>query len=309
MILLGLGIMTVAIYKLGQAANLFTSRYALVTFFPNANGLREGGAVALNGQQVGTVKKIEFLPVDADTTRNLKVTIEIDEQVREQVREDSKARVRTMGLLGDKMVDITSGTPRYAVLPPGDTVQTAHALDYEQVIAQAATAVDDMVALTHDLREITGGIVRGDGTVGQLMTNRALYDEMTGTVTKMNAMLTRLQNPHGSFARFLDDPRFYDRTVAMLGALDSLLTQINSKEGSIGLMLRDTSMYYSLKGMTASGDSLLKALTQGDGFAAKMLRDDQLYDKLNKTLTDANAMLADMRQNPRKYFRGMIKVF
>jgi phospholipid/cholesterol/gamma-HCH transport system substrate-binding protein len=53
----------------------------------------------------------------------------------------------------------------------------------------------------------------------------------------------------------------------------------------------------------------VRQLNHGDGFAAKMLKDQQLYEQLTKTITDLNAILADVRQNPRKYTKGMIKVF
>ena len=309
LILFALLVMIVAMYKLGQAANLFTKRYELVTFLPNANGLRVGGAVAISGQQVGTVKKIVFLDVDADTLRNLRVEFELDESMKEQVREDSRARVRTMGLLGDKMIDISSGTPRYAVLTPGDTVQTAQALDYEQVIAQAAGAVDDMVQLTHDLKELTGGLVRGEGTMGQLLTNRSMYDELTGTLSRMNGMMGRLQNPNGMFGKMMDDPKMYDNMVSLMGRMDTLLTAVASEKGSIGKLMRDTTLYGNLVGIAAGADSLMKMMSQGNGFAAKMLKDDKLYDQLNKAVTDLNAILEDVRKDPRKYTKGMIKVF
>ena len=51
------------------------------------------------------------------------------------------------------------------------------------------------------------------------------------------------------------------------------------------------------------------SLTRGDGFAAKMLKDQVLYEQLTKTITDLNAILADVRKNPRKYTKGMISVF
>src|SRR6476660_6194369 len=123
MILVALGILTVAVFKLGEAANLFSKRYQLVVLLPSANGLRVGGSVTVAGQLAGTVSSIDFLPPDADTTRNLKVIVDIDQALRQQVREDSRAQLRTLGLLGDKIVDITPVTPRYAVLPPNDTIQ------------------------------------------------------------------------------------------------------------------------------------------------------------------------------------------
>jgi len=93
-----------------------------VVLLPSANGLRVGGTVTVAGQLAGTVASIDFLPPDADTTRNLRVIVEVDQALQQQVREDSRARLRTLGLLGDKIVDISPGTPRYAVLPPSDTL-------------------------------------------------------------------------------------------------------------------------------------------------------------------------------------------
>ena len=148
MILLALAILTVAVVKLGEAANLFSKRYRLVVLLPSANGLRVGGTVTVAGQLAGTVASIDFLPPDADTTRNLRVIVEVDQSLQQQVREDSRARLRTLGLLGDKIVDISPGTPRYAVLPPNDTLQVEPALDYEAVLLQASSAVTDMVQLT-----------------------------------------------------------------------------------------------------------------------------------------------------------------
>ena len=187
-ILVAVAVLALAGWKLGQAANLFTKRYELIVFLPNANGLRAGGSVTLAGQLVGTVKEIEFLPVDLDTTRNLRVVARIDRSLREQIRRDSEARLRTMGLLGDKVLDISPGTPRFAILEEGDTLRVATALDYEAVLAKAAGAVDDVVVLTQDLRTITGSLARGQGTMGQLLTNRAMYDQLTGAMARANAL-------------------------------------------------------------------------------------------------------------------------
>jgi phospholipid/cholesterol/gamma-HCH transport system substrate-binding protein len=309
LILLALAILTVAVVQLGQAANLFEKRYELVTFLPNANGLREGGSVTVAGQLAGIIKKIEFLPVDADTAHNLRLTVEINSDLQSQVREDSRARVRTLGLLGDKVLDISPGTPRAAQLPAGDTLQVTESLDYEQVLVQASGAVDDMVQLTADLRQITGGMVRGEGTMGQLLTNQTLYDQLTGTLTEMNGLLVRLQQPNGTFGRLVDDPTLYDRMSSLTASLDSVLIAARSPNGTVGRLLADDSLYTQLVGVTAGADSLLRTLHAGDGFAAKMLRDQQLYDQLLKTVTDLNAILADVRRDPKKYTRGMIKVF
>jgi phospholipid/cholesterol/gamma-HCH transport system substrate-binding protein len=308
-ILVALGIIGVAVYKLGQSANLFTKRYQLIAYVADANGLREGGSVMVAGQLAGTVKKIDFLPVDEDTTRNLKLTLAVDGNVQEQIRRDSKGKLRTMGLLGDKVFDITPGTPRFPILQPGDTIPIEPSLDYEAVIAKASGAVDDMVGLTKDLRSITGGIVAGKGTVGQLMTNRALYDQLNGTLARANQMLAQFQNPNGTMGRLLNDPTLYNRLSSVIASTDSLVTTLNSNKGTAGMLLRDTTLYTNMVGITRGADSLMKTLTSGQGTASRLLTDQTLYDQLNKLVTDLSAILADVRKDPSRYMKGMIKVF
>lgn len=309
LILAALAILTIAVVKLGEAANLFTKRYDLVTFLPNANGLREGGSVTVAGQLAGVVKRIDLLPPGGDTTRRLRVVMELDQRVRSQVREDSRVKLKSLGLLGDKILDITPGTPRAAVLAPGDTVRDVPALDYEAVIEQASGAVGDLVELTHDLRSITGGIVRGEGTMGQLITSRTLYDQLTESMTALNTVLTRLQQRNGTFGRLMDDPTLYDHMASVTAQLDTVLRQMHSRNGTLGRLMYDDTLYTRMVSATTTADSLMRLMTTGDGFAARMLTDQTLYDKLEKTLTDLNAILDDLHRNPRKYTKGMIKVF
>src|ERR1700732_4833208 len=106
LILIALAILAASIVKLGQAGNLFGKRYRLVAFVGTANGLRVGGQVTVAGQVAGSIKDIKFLP-PGDTTRNLKLIFEIDRKLSEQVRQDSRAKVQSSGLLGDKLVDIS----------------------------------------------------------------------------------------------------------------------------------------------------------------------------------------------------------
>lgn len=307
-ILVALAVLALAGYKLGQAANLFSSRYELVVFLPNANGLRQGGSVTLAGQLVGTVKEIEFLPVDYDTLRNLRVVARIDESLREQIRRDSEVRLRTMGLLGDKVLDISPGTPQYPVLQPGDTLRVAPALDYEAVLAKAAGAVDDVVALSHDLRVITSGLAKGQGTMGQLLTNRAMYDQMTGAMARANALFASLQNPNGTFGRMLNDPTLYNRVSNTVAALDSTLSAINSSQGTMGRLLRDTTLYENLVGIAQGADSLVRMMSSDQGTMGRLLGDQTLYEQLVKLTTDLSAVLADVRRDPRRYTKGMVCV-
>lgn len=309
LILVGIGIMAAAILTLGQSTNLFAARYRLVAFLPSASGLVKGGQVTIAGQLAGVIDEIEFLPVDADTTRNLRIVVAIDRALSNQVRGDSRAKIRTLGLLGDKVVDIVPGTPAFAPLEDGDTLLVAAAVDYEALLVQASDVMGDVVIMARDLRRVTAQVSAGEGSLGQLVTNRALYDQLDATLARASTLMARLQNPSGTFGRMIDDPTLYVNTVRMLATLDSTLIAINSTDGTLGRLMRDDSLYVALAGTVEGANAMLRQLNAGDGTASRLLNDPRLYDELVKSVADLNAILADVRRDPRRYTRGLIEIF
>jgi phospholipid/cholesterol/gamma-HCH transport system substrate-binding protein len=312
-ILVAIVVIGIAILKLGQAAHLFTQRYTLVSFVPNTAGLRVGGQVTVAGQLAGSVKSIEFLPVDADTMRNLKIIIEVDKNVQQQVRRDSQAKLKTLGLLGDKVFDISPGTPRYSSLNDGDTLRLGEALDYEAVLVQASGALDQVVTLTGSLQKVANGVVAGEGTVGQLLTNRQLFDNLNSTLATTNTLMARLQNPRGTVGQLLNDPTLYNNLNRVLNSADTLVSQlgsgIGSGNGTLGKLMTDDQLYTRLVSAVSSMDTLATAMNAGNGTIRKLFTDDQLYTQLLQSVTNLNQVLTDVRGNPGRYTRGLIRVF
>ncbi|HLV25482.1 MAG TPA: MlaD family protein [Gemmatimonadales bacterium] len=308
-VLIALAILAVAVLKLGQSQSLFSSRYTLQAYLPNANGLRVGNSVLIAGQLAGTIRRIDFLPVDDDTTRNLSVLLELDKKLQEQVREDSRARLRPDGLLGDKVLDISPGTPQFAVLQDGQTVTVGESVDYDEVLLQASLAVTEVVGLTQDLRVITGSIVEGEGTVGQLLMTPDLYQNLRGTLEEANQLLQRMQNPDGTIGRMLDDPQLYVNLTNLTGSVDSLVTRMGSSDGTIGRLIADSTLYQRLVSVSTSADSVFGLLSNGQGTAARLLQDDALYEQLSRAVQELTAVLEDLRQNPRRYTPGLIRIF
>ena len=308
LILVALVILGVAILKLGNAGNLFGKRYRLVANVASASGLRIGGPVTVAGQLAGSIKDIQFLPVDTDTTRNLELIVEVNSALREQVRQDSRAKIKTMGLLGDKVFDITVGTPKYRALHEGDTLVIAPSIDYEAVVQQASGAISEVVRLTRDLSKVTSSINRGEGTLGQLVTNRQLYDQLNATLSRTSALMARLENPRGTIGRLLDDPSLYNSLNRAVASADTVISQINSGSGSVGKLLRDDTLYIHLNSVVARADSLVSAMSSGNGTIKKLFTDQQLYDQLVKTVTELNNVLVEVRRDPRRYTPGLIQV-
>jgi len=233
----------------------------------------------------------------------------VDKALSSQIREDSRVRIRTLGLLGDKVIDITPGTPEFRPLREGETLVLIPAVDYEALLVQAAGVMEDVAVFTADMRRVTAGVARGEGTLGQLVTNRAVYDQLNATLARTSSLMARMQSPSGTFGRMLDDPALYTSAVRTLASLDTVLTQLNSSDGTLGRLMRDDSLYVSLVGTVEGANAMLRQISQGDGTAARLLNDAQLYDQLVKAVTDLNAILEDVRRDPQRYTRGLIKIF
>lgn len=309
LIVVALFILVVAILKLGQAGNIFGSRYKLVAFISNASGLKIGGAVNVAGQLAGSIEEIELLPPDLDTARNLRLIVEVDRAMSEQVRRDSKGKIRTMGVLGDKVFDISPGTPSYRVLHEGDTLPMEPSVDFETVVQMASGAVTEVVGLTKDLKTVTTGINKGQGTLGQLVTNRALYDQLNAALARTASLMATLENPRGTVGRLLNDPTFYNTLNHTIASVDTVIGQISRGNGSVSKLLRDDTLYVHLVSIVNRADSLVGSMSNGKGTMQKLFTDEQLYTELVKTVTELNRVLIDVRRDPRRYTKGMIKVF
>ncbi|MCG8470115.1 MAG: MlaD family protein, partial [Gemmatimonadetes bacterium] len=129
-LILALVILAVGVFFVGQIGDVFGSRYRLVTLMQSASGLTRGAQVQVAGQNVGQVERVEFIRPELRpaTGEAVSVWLEINVDVRDQIRADSRARVRTQGLLGDRLIDIEPGSLDSDVLIEGDTLGAAPAL-------------------------------------------------------------------------------------------------------------------------------------------------------------------------------------
>src|SRR5512140_3415645 len=124
-------VLIMSIFMVGKLLNLFAKRYTLVTMVQSAAGLPAGAAVTLAGQRVGQVSGIEFIPMGRKLgPNNILIRLAIAREIAPQIRRDSKAMMRTQGLLGDKYIDISPGSMGSPALTPGDTVVMIPATDF-----------------------------------------------------------------------------------------------------------------------------------------------------------------------------------
>lgn len=296
-------------YRVGKVFDVFASRYELTTLVPSALGLREGAPVTLAGQRIGQVSAIEHIPVARKVGgNNLRVVLAVSEEVRDQIRADSRAFLRTQGLLGDKFVDIEPGSAGARVLQAGDTLATGESLDLDQFIMQASNALDEATGIVVNLQDLTGGLVRGEGTFGQLLTDDQLYANINATSIELRRTLAEINRADGTFGRLIRDPTLYDRLHGAVARVDSLGAMIMYGNGSMSMLLRDDALYQSVLGTLGRADTAVTGLagfmdrmTTGDGAIQKLMTDPELYDEFLRAVIDLQTMINDIRLNPDKY--------
>lgn len=307
--IIGILLLLYGIYRVGKVFDVFSSRYELALLVPSVLGLREGAPVTLAGQRIGQVSEITFLPVDQKVgENNLRVTLALARDVQDQIRADSRAFLRTQGLLGDKFIDIAPGSPGESVLAEGDTILAGESMDMEQFLAQAATALDEANLIVSELHNITRGIAQGDGTIGALLTDEQLYTRMVSTTGELQQTLQQINRADGTLGRLMRDPEMYVRLNAAVARVDTLGAALVGGDGSLARLLRSDSLYRSLAGAAAGADSALSGvhgvvaqLSTGDGSMQRLIRDPQLYEAFLKAVIDLQALITEMRTNPSRF--------
>jgi phospholipid/cholesterol/gamma-HCH transport system substrate-binding protein len=309
-VVLALVVLAVAIFFIGETGAVFGERYNLTTLMPGANGLIEGASVKLAGQDVGKVEQIQFVPAEerAQPDHVLKITMAINTDVQQHIRADSEARVRTQGLLGDKIIDLTPGTTEAEILQPGDTVSSAIAVDYEQMLASASVLVDDLAMMLRNMRSIADTLLSGQGTAGRLLMDSALYVELLSTSRSMNDFLGAVASGEGAIAQLAQDEQLYEDLRSVVAGLDTLTLALISGEGTLSRLITDETLYQDLTSTSAKADSLLTSIESGQGTLGQLVTDQELYESLLKLLVDVQNVVLELRQDPRKYVPP-IKVF
>ena len=216
-IVVGLAILASAIFLIGDKQFLFRNKYRLNAEFPSVIGLTEGGGVRVAGIHKGTVKQID-LPGTPDG--KVRVQMDVENSTRAVIKKDSKASIASEGLVGDKYVDITFGSPNAEPINDGDTIQGQAPLELTDVVKKANQVLDTAnVAMAGvgqavgNLQSITGKIDRGTGTVGALVNDRTLFERVSKGVLAFQEDMEALK--HNFLIRGFFKKRGYDDSTEL----------------------------------------------------------------------------------------------
>lgn len=289
MVLVSLIVLAVGIFFISGQVGFLSRRYELKTYFSGASGVREGSEVRLAGIPVGNVSRIRVSQF-TDPQKAVEIGFKISRKYQDQIREDSKATVETAGLLGEAYVDISRGSAAKPMLKDGATVEGSEGPDITAIIHNANDVVSNLRVLSDTLNNITTQVKSGEGSVGKLIYDQALYNRMNTTLADTQTIVGNIKAGQGSAGKFLNDDELYQRTVRTVNHLDEVINDIQHGNGSLAKFIQDPTVYNNLKEMTAKGNTLIDNINNGKGTLGKLATDDQLYTRLNSTVAHINTI-------------------
>ncbi len=285
-LLAAIGVGAFALLSLGSGAGLLQPRYRLITYFEDVQGLVGGAPVRLAGRDVGQVEFVTFAPLGEDRPP-VRVVVQLDRSVAEFVRSDSVASIGTIGLLGDKYVSVSMGTPDARVLAPDDELASVSPIDLSMAVVRGTEAIDNVASLAENLNRVVGDFHEAMG--GERLASAA--DAAVGAAEDLRAMVSEVREGSGLLHTLIYDPyqgneiesisRSLSRLEAILAEvhegdgllhqlvytpadeqellreveratqrLASALEKIDEGEGTLGLLVNDPTLYYDLKALT-----------------------------------------------------------
>ncbi|MDP2308972.1 MAG: MlaD family protein [Pseudomonadota bacterium] len=185
------------ILTIGDLNDTFTKKVTVTAVFDEVNGLQQGDNIWFSGVKVGIVKKLDF-----HGGPQVEVEMKIDRTATQFIHRDALAKIGSDGLIGSKIVVLYGGTQEAPALVEGDVLIVGETVSTETMMAMLQENNANLLAITTDLKGISGKLAKGEGTVGKLLIEDALYASVTDTVSSLNTASANAETLTASLSTF-----------------------------------------------------------------------------------------------------------
>ncbi len=177
---IGIVLFTVGIYFIGDRQQLFSSTFRIKAVFKDVNGLKVGNNVQFSGINVGTIEKIEII---SDTS--VSVDIVIEENTRKFIKKDATAFIGSEGLMGNKIMNITPGTNGEKSIENNNYIKTSIPVNIDDILVKIKVTADNAAIISDQLAEILIQVNSGNGTIGRLLQDSTIADNINETIINL----------------------------------------------------------------------------------------------------------------------------
>lgn len=332
-IILGLVFFVVTIYVIGSKRNLFKQTIKIVAIFNDVKGLRVGNNVRYTGIDVGNVNEIVILP-----EAKVRVEMSLDKDVQPFIKKNSLATIASDGLMGNKIVIITPGTPDQPSVERWDEIGTIEPIEIDDILKEIKISSERIAIVSQNIVDITNTIKEGKGVFGKIFTDKSLtnnLDKAARNVTEMSVNLyeiaDKINSGEGIFGLMLTDTLLSksiretgDNLVTISEDFSEITDKVNQGKGIFGRILADTTLtsnlYLASKSINETSinlqevsENLISVTSQihsGKGIVTRLLTDSLLADSIETMIYNLNTGIIEVTEASEALQKsGLVKMF
>ncbi len=298
-VFIGLVIFFFFIFLVGTSSDYFSKTYKLKMFVENVNGLADGSLVSLGGMKIGDVSDMTFAQKDGEN--GILITLNIKAKYQNQITLSSSAKIQTLGLLGDKFVDVSIGQPDEKTLKDGDFIKVEQAFSLETLATKINPALDDFTKAISNIKSISDSISRGKGSIAKLINNSNAADELESILKDLKKFSVAVIDKKGTLGKLAFNDEIFNNLNELSDNLNSISRNLKEGKGSLGQFLNDDSVYVYTKSVANRMDKLLAKTDNDSTVIGGLLNDKNMYKELNSLIIELNNLVTDLKQNPDRY--------
>ncbi|MBW6491265.1 MAG: MCE family protein [Lentimicrobium sp.] len=262
----GLALFMMAIFIIGKQKNLFNPVFKLTTNFYNVSGLQVGNNIRFSGINVGTVDVISIIN---DST--VRVDMLVRKEVQQFIKSDSKVAIGSEGLIGDRLLIITQGTTDAPLAKDGQHLDSTEPVETDAIIASLQVTAGSVEVITKELAEVMTNVNSGKGTLGRLIQDSTIAEDINQTIQNFKESSSRLNETMEASRQNLTDILASLRVTAdnsegITKQVERSVIEINEGKGTLGRLIYDTiiagninSTIYNLNKTTEGLNSTIEA--------------------------------------------------
>jgi phospholipid/cholesterol/gamma-HCH transport system substrate-binding protein len=312
--LAALVLLAVAVLTIGQRQQVFVRHTRYQTSFANVTGLQTGAAVRLSGVDVGFVEAIE-LPTDPGQGR-ITVRFSVDADYTERIREDSEVSIKTIGLLGDKYLEIRAGSLGAPRTLEGGQVRGRDPAEVAEFVASGEDLIENLISISASLKVILHRIEAGEGLLGELTRTPEEGEPFSvvaqSTVLELRDILQKINAGEGLLGRMVTDPAMADDFVATTRSLRAsgatIAADLERTDSAYAMLFRDPETARALRetigavrDATEAMATAFEELSTGQGTLPRLMQDKEYADNF---LNDLQALTHHLRSVMEKIDQG-----
>ncbi|GAB6183828.1 MlaD family protein [Thermodesulfovibrio hydrogeniphilus] len=279
----------------GGIESLFRERVSFNIYISDVRGLRSGAPVMVAGFDVGEVKKITL-----SREHGIVVKVLVNKDVIPYLKADAKARIQSLGLLGDKYVEISPGEAQQS-FDPSKGMYGEPQTEIKDIVATVSSTLSNVEKFIKKLDKFIAKIDESQGTFSKLLSDPALYNNLNSAVAELKETLKEIR--YGSLGMLARDKDFYERLSNSLKNFENASNKIASSEGSLGKLINEPTLYENLLSSSQKLDAILKEIETSEGTLALLIKDKNTAEDLRQSIREIKELIEEIKKNPKKFFK------